>query len=349
MTSSYAFCLNTTWSPTCTDPSDVKIFGLMPQFVVDKMPWLSRKSSSHFFHIDHKDKVISIPYQDGITESEILAAQLKHAREQGTFELLKGWRDELYPVRGVEGREVVMERSASALFGIETWGMHLNAYSWVPTMPDPAVRVPDGQMKELKLWVPRRSPTKSTYPSMLDNSVAGGIPAGESPYTCLLRESLEEASLPNALVSSRAKSVGTVSYVHVRDKRAGGETGLINPEVQFCYDLELDPPDEGENGGHVPRPGDDEVESFTLMSVKEVREELAKGAFKPNCALIVVDFLIRWGLIGLSDEGLVQESGERTMAEKERRRETAYREIVARLHGRTDVLMELGSLRQSKI
>ena len=318
----------------------------MPKFVVDRMPWLLGYESPPYFNMDHTMRVISIPYRDGITESQILALQLEHAREKGAFQVLKGWRDELYPVIGVEGRHVVMERSGSALFGIETWGLHLNAYCWVPVASplstlasstsgtsatlDPAFRTRNEKTEELKLWIPRRSATKSTYPSMLDNTVAGGISAGESPYKSMLRECEEEASLPGSLVRSSVRSVGTVSYVHIRDERAGGETGLIQPEVQFCYDLELDP-------GHVPKPGDDEVASFTLMSVKEVREELARGAFKPNCAIVVVDFLIRQGLLGPADDGLIREKEGLDKDEKERQREAAYRQVVSRMHGRTDL------------
>ena len=48
------------------------------------------------------------------------------------FEVLKGWRDELYPVYGPEGEVVfTVERAASALLGVLTYGCHLTAYTRV--------------------------------------------------------------------------------------------------------------------------------------------------------------------------------------------------------------------------
>ena len=130
---------------------------------------------------------------------------------------------------------------------------------------------------------------------MLDNSVAGGLAAGEDPLDCIVREAGEEASLPADLVRQRIRPIGTVSYIHVRDERAGGETGLLQPETQYGFDLEL-PADV------VPRPSDDEVQEFYLWGVEEVRKALAEGQFKPNCALYLVDFLVRHGLVTAREE-----------------------------------------------
>ena len=143
---------------------------------------------------------------------------------------------------------------------------------------------------------------------MLDNSVAGGMAAGEDPLECIIREAGEEASLPAELVRARIKSVGTVSYFHIRDERAGGEIGLLQPETQFAFDLEL-PPDV------VLKPSVDEVQEFYLWGVEEVRKALGEGQFKPNCALYLVDFLVRHGIVTARDE-------------------MDYLEIVTRLHRR---------------
>lgn len=153
---------------------------------------------------------------------------------------------------------------------------------------------PAADSMQLRIWTPRRTPTKSTYGGMLDNTVAGGIAAGMGVRETLVKESAEEASLPASLVAG-ARAVGAVSYFYERDARAGGETGLLQPEVQYVYDLEVD-------DSVVPRPSDDEVTDFCLMTVDQVRvlaccagvgtdtavqvkQELAQGQFKPNCAL----------------------------------------------------------------
>lgn len=127
---------------------------------------------------------------------------------------------------------------SSPLFGINSYGVHLTAY------------VKDGD--QMKIWVPRRAAEKQTYGGMLDNTVAGGISVGETPMECLVREADEEASFPADLIRGHAKPVGTVSYFMIRDKRAGGEEGLMQPECQFVYDLEVDK-------SVIPKPNDDEV------------------------------------------------------------------------------------------
>jgi hypothetical protein len=47
---------------------------------------------------------------------------------------------------------------------------------------------------------------------MLDNTVAGGIPAGMGITECIVKESMEEASLSETLVRQHARAAGCVSY-----------------------------------------------------------------------------------------------------------------------------------------
>ncbi|KAF1945239.1 thiamine pyrophosphokinase-related protein-like protein [Clathrospora elynae] len=244
--------------------------------------------------LDDDERILTLTGGSTAEErSKAVETTLLAMRETGHFKVLNKWRDELYPVYGV-GKELLfnVERSASPLFGVVTYGVHLTAYTRK-----------DG---ELKIWTPRRARTKQTYGGMLDNAVAGGIASGESPFESLVRECGEEASLDEELVRSRAKACGTVTYWYVRDERAGGETNLMQPEVQYVYDIEL-PEDV------MPKPGDDEVEEFYLWSVEEVQDAMRKGEFKPNCALVALDFLVRHGIL---------------TSENER----DYIEIVSRLH-----------------
>ncbi len=239
------------------------------------------------------------PKEAAAHRTAVLARHLQGMREAKTFQVLDGWRNELYPVYGPK-RELLfsMERSASALFGIVTYGVHMTAYT----------HTADG----MKLWTPRRAATKQTYPNMLDNTVAGGLSTGEKPFECLVRESMEEASLPEDVVRN-AQACGTMTYFHVRDRRAGGEVGLCQPECQYVYDLEL-PEDV------VPQPGDNEAIDFQLLTVQAAQSLMACGHFKPNCALLLVEFFVRHGII---------------TAENER----DYLEIVSRLHRRLDFPM----------
>ena len=203
------------------------------------------------------------------------------ARKNELFKLLKGWRDEAYPINRAPNTQIGIERAGSPLFGIVTYGVHLTAY----------VKVNGA----LKIWVPRRANNKQTYGGMLDNTVAGGIAIGENPMTTLVREAAEEASLPEDLVRANAKAAGTVSYFHVRDERAGGEVGLLQPEVEYVFDMEIRP-------DVVPKPADNEVEEFYLWSVEEVQKAMSEGQFKPNCAVVLLDFLVRHGVLNSGNE-----------------------------------------------
>lgn len=121
------------------------------------------------------------------------------------------------------------------------------------------------------------------------------VATGEEPFECLVREADEEASLPEELVRKNAKACGTITYIYIRESRAGGESGMIQPECQHVYDLEL-------LSGVIPKPNDSEVEQFYLWTVEEVQEALGKGEFKPNCALLVLDFFIRHGILTEENE-----------------------------------------------
>lgn len=59
---------------------------------------------------------------------------------------------------------------------------------------------------------------------------------------------------------------------------------------RYTYDLAIDP-------SVKPRPVDGEAESFELLDVQEVLSLMRKGHFKPNCALVLIDFLLRHGLL----------------------------------------------------
>lgn len=165
-----------------------------------------------------------------------------------------------------------LERAACALFGVATFGVHLTAYT-----PD------------YRIWVPRRAATKSTWPGYLDNSVAGGITAGDGPWESTIRECGEEASLPDAMVRPRLRTTGVISYVYRTP------SGWIQPEVEYTYDLPL-PEDV------VLTPADGEAESFTLMHTDEVLARMRNGEFKANCVLVLIDFLIRHGQVTPENE-----------------------------------------------
>ncbi|KAI9318141.1 NUDIX hydrolase domain-like protein [Dichotomocladium elegans] len=189
-----------------------------------------------------------------------------------------GWRNELYPVYGdpshPDNIAFVMERAATPLFGISTFGVHVNGY------------VQD-ERGEIKVWVARRAMAKQTWPGMLDNCVAGGISYAYSTKETVVKECDEEASIPPSIAQS-AINTGVISYYTYT------ENGL-QPETQYIFDLKL-PTD------FKPMPRDGEVECFYLWDMAQLKKSMMDGLWKPNCAIVTIDFMIRHGIITADNE-----------------------------------------------
>ena len=171
----------------------------------------------------------------------------------------------------------LIDRAAVPWFGVRAFGQHLNGF----------VRTSAG----LELWIGRRAADRRVYPLHLDNLVAGGLPHGVHFAENLRKECREEADIPPDL-ASQALAVGAVTYC--RDSSLG-----LKPDVMYCYDLEL--PEAFE-----PRCTDGEVEAFYRLPVAEVARLVREtDEFKLNCNLVVIDFLIRHGLLSEDDPDYV--------------------------------------------
>jgi 8-oxo-dGTP pyrophosphatase MutT (NUDIX family) len=172
----------------------------------------------------------------------------------------------------------VLDRGALPSFGVIGVGVHLNGL----------VRRADGT----HLWVAKRAADKKLDPGKLDHLVAGGVPAGHSPWAALIKEAAEEASLP-AELAGQAREVARFTYNMER------EEGLRRDAV-VAYDLEL--PE-----SFVPVPADGEVESFALLPLGEVLERMSTGDdFKFNVNLVLIDLCIREGLIAGNAAGALR-------------------------------------------
>jgi len=171
-----------------------------------------------------------------------------------------------------------IDRSISTLLGTISFGQHLNAY----------VMTEEG----MKMWIGRRSYTNPHHGGKLDHLVAGGLPYDITPSDNLKKECYEEAGMSEALAST-AKSVGLVSYKY--EYKLGGKEDIV-----YCYDIELDK-------DFVPKCTDGEVEEFYLMPVEEVAEIVrSRNDFKTNCNLVIIDFLVRHGFIGVEDKDYIE-------------------------------------------
>lgn len=272
-------------------PDDPHPHGCLIDSVVERMPW-----TSDFRLTSEPRKEVHLVKREGTEDwqescNEAMQELINLARERQVFPRLGKKTEEQFPIVGAQF-DIGIERSAFSLFGVIGRGAHMTVY----------VRTEQG----LKFWIPRRSATKSTYPGMLDQAVAGGVARGESPLECIVREAGEEAALSAEMVRENVVAAGTVTWFNISDEKAGGEPGLMNPGILYVYDLQV-----GEDVAFEPVEGD--IDSFSLMGVEEVKECLRRGDFKPSCAMVMLDFFIRHGLI---------------TAENERDYET----IVSRLH-----------------
>ena len=243
------------------------------------MPWTTD------FEIDHSHRTVQlVPHTSdknaASTCTSALSSLVTIALQENTFAILHGQHSELYPIIGAN-YPVAIERFARSLFGVIARGAHLTIYT----------RTEAG----MKIWVPRRSAHLFTYPNCLDTTVAGGVTAGEGPLECIVREAAEEASLSENLVRDNACSCGVLSYIGMNDSQGGGERGLVSPDVIYVYDLEV-------AQDVILKPGDDEVSEFCLWNVDEVKQRLARGQFKTNSALVMIDFLMRHGAITPENE-----------------------------------------------
>ncbi|PRT55453.1 hypothetical protein B9G98_03073 [Wickerhamiella sorbophila] len=236
------------------------------------------------FEIEEEWKTVRITLESAQERSAALKALCADWRQDKVFRVLEGWRNELYPVYSPSKTiYFVIERSAACLFGLVTYGSHITGY------------VPAQRPEDFLLWVPRRSYSKPTWPGKLDNTVAGGLGFPAGPWETAIKECQEEAGLPAEYVQPRLKTVGVLTYEFQLEHTVEEETGVYQPEVEYIYDLEMDKDTQ-------PHPEDGEVHEFSLMTTQQVHERLVNGEFKYNCALVMIDFFIRHGIVTPENE-----------------------------------------------
>ena len=184
-------------------------------------------------------------------------------------------RDEMYAVVEEWGDEPVaqVDRAAIPWLGTRAWGVHVNGY----------VRKKDG----LYLWAGERALDRPSAPGQLDNIIGGGQPIGLTIEENLCKEAMEEAGIAREIALTAVRA-GEVDYRQAR------EDGL-RTDTLVVYDLEL--PD-----GYMPRNTDGEVAAFHLFPVEEIAKIVREtDRFKLNCNLIIIDFLMRHGVITQKD------------------------------------------------
>lgn len=173
-----------------SESSDSPVIGLLRPVMVDQLQienQISRKNGTEelwSFRLDASDYIKlrngmsgpSVSFRNWLDSASKRTKSMKELckrwRDTGLFPNICGpkkWRNEMYPIYsdpfgfhdhplGAAHQDAVnyafeMERSACALFGVVTYGVHLNIYDEV--LQD------DGQ-RSLRIWVPTRALTKPT-------------------------------------------------------------------------------------------------------------------------------------------------------------------------------------------
>ena len=229
-------------------------FGYVHSSFIQAMPW------PRWWSLDHAHRLLTLKSaHDFEQRTKLMHQTLRSEHEKGNIDALRKWSNELFPIYAANGEHVMdIDGCGVDLFGIVNFAVHMLAY----------VKTKDG----LRFWVPRRSKTKLSYPNMLDNTVGGSLSSGERPIDCIVRECAEEASLPQDYIRENIKACGTLSYQMSRTD--DGEPGCQH-QVQYIYEIELEE-------DIVPKPFDGEVQEFSLKSLEEVQDALARGEFKLN-------------------------------------------------------------------
>jgi 8-oxo-dGTP pyrophosphatase MutT (NUDIX family) len=226
------------------------------------------------FRRDERGLHLEERYDSFEARTSVLAEIVSALVAQGIISHIHGER---YPVTdgGRETAIATVDRASAPYFGLRAYGQHLNGF------------VRDGDA--LSLWIARRSADRRNFPGCLDNMVAGGLPHDITLAENLRKECLEEANVPTSL-ADRARPVGVLTYCT--------ETAVgLKPDTLYCYDLEL-PVD------FQPANCDGEVAEFMLLPVDEVAGLVAQtDEFKLNCNLVVIDFLVRHGIINPETPG----------------------------------------------
>ena len=249
--------------------------GRRPFYIADtRVGWVSddiaeRLTRWHQYFAVSKD---SLAFRDNLDDVEKRSKALAEAgADLVLHQALPENRGEVCPVMEKFGDPNLLriDRAWLESFGLVSYGVHVNGY----------VETTDGP----ELWIGVRANNRVAYPGKFDNMVAGGLPVGLSLAENVVKESGEEALVPEELAAT-AIPAGVVTYV--KDTDHG-----LRRDMLFVFDLKV-PTD------FVPENADGEVSGFVrwpaLQALRLVEET---DEFKFNVNLVIIDFAIRHGLI----------------------------------------------------
>lgn len=193
--------------------------------------------------------------------------------------------------------------------GILTVGVHLNVFSR------------DYNTGEFSIWVSQRARGRDVaYPGMLDQIVAGGVDIDDeiegylAPSKTLIREAREETGLsidwetrtvatpgtPTVpkIDLGKVQRVSNITFFDKKDWKAGNlNKDHLEPGLRIIYDLEIKEPKK-----FHPQGIEEGIEKLECMNVSEVKKSLLANKWKPNCGLVMLDFLLRRNIINADND-----------------------------------------------
>lgn len=246
---------------------DGEIVGRVPQSHVSELSRLNSLSIAS----DHITLTAALHDMDLAARSQVFNQDLYHLYQSDSPIMHNKWWGEHYRADTGWGSPIrlLIERAAAKSFGINGYGVHLNGYV--------------KKENAIHLWIATRSADKQTAPGEYDQIVAGGLPAELTPQKAMIKEAQEEANFGEDEIAL-IRPTSFVSYT--KASRYGSRSDNL-----FVFDAEL-PAD------FTPINTDGEVERFDLLPIEEVAELVCHTSqFKFNCSLVIIDFLIRHGVI----------------------------------------------------
>lgn len=236
-----------------------------------------------YWNVDHQNRIVELSGSNHAELSLRMDDTLKIQKEKDTFGILRRWKGEDCDIYGPSRCVLLtMESTGVPLFGAVSYGIQLLAYQEVG-------------VDDYKIWIAKRAQTKRTFPGMFDSTVGGSICAGEKPFACAVRGAEEEASISSALTLRAAKACGIISYIYRADSKSNSEVGLIQPEIQYLYEMKIEE-------DIKPIPNDGEVDEFYLLDTSELKIALAEERFSPTVACVILSFFVRHGILTPENE-----------------------------------------------
>ncbi|MCJ1456381.1 hypothetical protein MMC28_006742 [Mycoblastus sanguinarius] len=128
---------------------------------------------------------------------------------------------------------------------------------------------------------------------MLDVTAVGSLPSGERTFDRLIRSRQRKRVFQRMLLPT-VKACGVVNFLYLSEERLGGDPGLFYPGVQFIRDLKLP------------------TDVFPYLEMTKLRRSccslsapdrvaLGEDIFTPAHSCIVLDFLIRHGIVNFEN------------------------------------------------